>query len=366
MRPANIAFRVALLSFASIGVAHAQHSVRVATEIERVENPLLAPVNPGGATVIRISPSYIFETESDRIRSRFSMAAVLERSSNTQLLANRNYPSLGYTWGYTWPTASLELRASLAEAATRNTELRDFGRVTVDSRERTLAAGATWNKELTERTRLTVGLENHRVSYDSALLQDYREQELTTRLSWEATERATYFVEPGYARLTPSGLSPESTLNRWLVGATGQLTPEWSLTAFAGQARTGSARKVSNNVGGLRLAYAEGRLTSELELARDMEPVGTIAAYARTETARARVAYQLTESATVTASMAKSRTVGTTGGIGSVFALSLENQLAENWMSMLGVEDRKSKDALGLVGKGWAVRAGLVYLFSSR
>ncbi len=347
-------------------VAHAQHSVRLASEIERIENPLLSSVSPGGATVVRLVPSYEFETQSDRIRSRFSVGAVLERSSNTDLLASRNYPNLGYTWGYTWPTASLELRASLAESATRNTELQDFGRVTVDSRERTVLAGATWTKELTARTRMALGLEENRVSYDTPLLRGFSEQEISSRFSWEASQRTTYYVEPAYARLNPSGFGDTSTLTRWLVGMTGELAPDWSLTVFGGQARTGSVQKSTDNVGGLRLNYAGSRISSAVEWARDMEAVGTIAGYARTEALRLRVAYQLTDKATVAATASRTRSVGVASGVGSVISITLENELAERWSSVLGVDDRRATDAAGATGRGWAVRAGLVYLFSGR
>lgn len=346
--------------------ANAQQSVRLGAEVERIENPLLSNVSPGGATVVRLLPSYEYETQSDRIRSRFTLGAVLERSSNTQLLASRDYPSLGYTWGYTWPTASLELRASLAESATRNTELQDFGRVTVDSRERTVLAGAAWTKELTARTRMALGFEDNRVSYDTPLLRGYREQEINSRFSWEASERTSYFIEPAHARLTPSGAGATSTLNRLLVGMTGELAPDWSLTVFGGQARTGSRQKRSDNVGGLRLNYAGSRISSAVEWARDMEPVGTIAGYARTEALRLRVAYQLTDKATVAATASRSRSVGFTSGTGSVISVTLENELAERWSSVLGVEDRRATDVVGATGRGWAVRAGLVYLVSGR
>lgn len=355
---------------AGAGAVHAQHTGTVAVEVERIENPLLANVSPGGATVLRLIPNYAFETEGDRTRSRFTLGAVIERSSNTQLLASREYPSIGYTWAYTWPTSSLELRANLAEAATRNTELRDLGRVTVDSRERSFVTGATWNKELTARTRLILGAENNKVSYDSPLLEDFREQTVSSRLSWAASERTTYYVEPSYGRLTPSDAGPVSTLNRWRVGMVGELAPDWSLTASVGQARTGHAQRSTNGVGALLLAYSGSRLSSELEWARDMDAfgssIGGTSGYLRTEVLRLRVGYQLTESASLTASTTRSRSAGFAGGVGHVTGLMLENELGTNWSSTLGVEDRRSRDVVGVSGKGWAVRAGLVYLFTGR
>jgi hypothetical protein len=291
---------------------------------------------------------------------------VIERSSNTQLLASREYPSLGYTWTYAWPTASLELRANLAESATRNSELRDSGRVTVDSRERALTAGATWTKELTSRTRLAVGAENNRVTYDSPLLVDYREQEISTRLSWEQSEQASYYVEPVHGRLTPAGGGAASTVNRWRVGTVRELSPAWSLSASAGQARTGHPQNSTSGVGGVLLTYAGSRWTSSAEWVRDVDAVGFTTGYVKTEAVRLRVGYRITEGATLSASTARSRAVDVSGGIGSVSNLTLENEIGTNWNSILGVEDRRTKDVAGVSGRGWAVRAGLVYLFTGR
>lgn len=354
------------VSCAGTSAVHAQHSVSVATEVERIENPLLSPISPGGATVVRLIPAYTYETEAGRIRSRFSAGAVLESSSNTALVASRNYPSLGYVWGYTWPTASLELHANLAESATRNTLLEDVGRATVDSRERTVSTGANWNKELTARTRLGVSFLNYRVNYDTPLLEDFREQEISSRYTWEATERTSYYVEPAYSRRTPAGAGPVSTFSRWQAGVRGELGPDWVVTAYAGQGRTGGVQAITAGVGGLQLTYTGSRLTSEAEWSKGMDAIGSSAAYVRTEALRLRVGYRLSEGATLSASVTRTESTGLGGATGNVLGVMLENELSARWSSVLGVEDRKSRDFIGASGRGWAARAGLVYVFPGR
>lgn len=354
---------------ASATSVYAQHAVSIATEVERIENPSLAAVSPGGATVLRVIPNYTYETQGDRTRSRFSAGAVVERSNNTRLLANRTYPSLGYSWAYTWPTAELELRANLAESSTRNTELEDLGRVTVDSRERTMLTGATWRKELTSRSQLTLGAENQRVTYDSPLLQDYRQQEVSTRYSWDATERTTYYVEPAYARLTPTGgagTPVNSSRNRLLLGMRGQLAPDLELTASAGHVRARGASDLSGGVGGLRLTHTGSQLTSEVEWSRRIDAVGSVSGYVRTQVFRASLSYQLSEASTLSAGLTRSESAGVLASVGRVFSVALHHELNANWTSMLGVEDRRSRFISGDSGKGWSVRGGLVYMFPGR
>lgn len=356
----------AALLCAGAGSVNAQHTANVGVEVEHIENPLLSNVSSGSATIVRFIPSYALEVQGDRSRSRFTASAVVERSSNPQLLANRNYPSLGYTWGYSWPTADIELRANLAESATRNTQLREEGRVTVDSRERSFVTGGTWNKELTARTRLTLGLDNNRVQYDTPLLEDFREHVVLSRLSWEATERTTYYVEPRHARLTRTASGVESRSNRLVLGLRSELTPAWALNASAGRARISGFETSTASVGGLRLTHTGSRLTSEVEWLKEVEAVGTASGYVASKILSVRVGYQLSEGASLSASLARRESRGLVGGTGNVFGVALLNELGANWTSTLGVEDRRSRDLAGISGRGWSVRAGLVYWFSGR
>lgn len=366
MKKLPLALCIAASLCAGAGSVHAQYSLSVTGELEHIENPLLSSTSPGAATVLRVTPTYAYEARGDRWRSRFSAGAVLERSSDTALVANRNYPNVGYTWEYSWPTASLGLRANLAESATRITELEEFGRVTVDSRERSLATGARWEQELTASTRMALDVANSRISYDSPLLADYRELVASSRFSWEATERVAYFVEPGYSRLTPAGPGPSSTRVRWVTGVTGALAERWTLTAFVGQARTRVVQTATNSVGGVQLAYLGSRFSSSADWSRDVTASGLTPGYARTESLLVRVGYRITEDAAVSASMARSQSGGAMGSRGLISNLSLENELGASWSSRVGVEGRRTRALSGASASGWSIRAALVYAYPGR
>lgn len=350
---------------ASANTALAQHTFSMTSEVERVENPLLTNVSPGGVTVLRFAPSYAFETRGERYRSRLALSAVIERTSDTALLANRDFPSVGYTWGYAWPTSDLELRANLSESATRNTQFADFGRVTVDAREREFLTGARWNKEMTERTRLTLAANHREVDFDTPLLEDFRELSVSSRVTWDQSETEAYYFEPAYSRLTPRSGGPTSNQTRWLLGTTRALSQEWSLDAFGGQSRVSGLQTETGTVGGVRLNYAGNRVTGGLEWTRDVAPIGAVSRYVRNESLGVRVGYRLTEGATLAGRYSQSRSTDLTTGRGSLFAVSLDNQLADRWTSTVGVEERRSSGFGGLSGRGWAVRAGLVYSYSS-
>lgn len=366
MKTARTLLTYAAVLCACLGTAHAQMTLGLTAGVDRIDNPLLDAVNPGAVTLLRVEPTYAFVSESDRVRQRFSAGVVIERSSNTALLASREYPSLGYTWAYSSPTSSLELRAALADSATRNTEFEDAGRVTIDTRERTLEAGARWDQELTSRTRLVMELTSGRTRFDSALLEGYREQRLTSRFNWEANERLVYFFEPSYQRLLPSGSAPDASQSRWAVGMRGDLSSEWSLAASAGHARARGARVSKGTVTQLQLTYTGSLVTTGLEWSRDILASGTEAAYVTTQALGLRVGYRVAERSTLRFSYAQSRSDGGAGGRGSALGLAWEQELGANWTSSVGFEQRRSKDAAGATGKGKVIRAGLTYAYPGR
>lgn len=366
MMPLKTLFRVAAVLGVGVGSAHAQMSLGLTAGVDRVENPLLEPVSPGSVTLFRVEPTYVYLAQGDRIRQRFSAAAVVERSSDTALLASRQYPSLGYMWTYSWPTSSLEFRTALTDTATRNTQFRELGRVTVDTKERQLDAGVRWDQELTPRTRMLVDMSTGRTRFDSDVFEDYREQRASTRFSWEASERMVYFFEPSYRKLMPTGTDPDTSQNRWLIGVRGDLTPEWSIAASAGHARARGFQASKGTVTQLQLNYTGSRFTSGLEWARDLDTGGTEAVYVSTQSIGLRFGYRVAEGTLVRLGYAHSRSDGPTGGRGSTVSLNLDHELSAQWTWTMGFEDRRSSGETRETGRGKAIRAGLTYAYPGR
>jgi hypothetical protein len=359
--------RLAATLCAGIGAAHAQMTLGLTSGVERIENPRLEAVSPGGVTLLRLEPTYSYDVQGDRMRMQFNLGAVIERSSNTALTASREYPSLGYLWTYNWPASMLELRASLTDSATRNTEFRDLGRVVVDTKEREIETGARWEQELTKRTRLALSLTSGRTTFDSGLLAGYREQALTGRFTWEASERVVYYYEPSYRRLLPSGLGLDASQNRWLIGARGELSSEWSVTASAGQARARGDRPSKGTVTELQLAYAGSRATTAINWSRDLATSGTEASYVVAQTFGLNFGYQITERAILRVGYEQSLSDGAARGRGNTISLSLENELSAHWRSTLAFEDRRSRfSEIRSTGRGRSILAGLNYVYPGR
>ena len=110
-------------------------------EVVRVSNPDLAAESRGSVTLYRVHPQYTLQTVQGSSRTELSLGGMIERSSNTDLSANRTLPSVRVLWESSSPVDVFGLRASLEEASTRETEFAEFGRVTRDSTQRTGTLG---------------------------------------------------------------------------------------------------------------------------------------------------------------------------------------------------------------------------------
>ena len=155
--------------------AIAQNSLTVPLEAVRISNPDLSPESRGSVTLFRMHPQFTLRTTQGASSTELALGALIERSGNTDLSANRSLPSVRVLWENSSPVAVFGLRASLEEASTRETEFADFGRVTLDSKERTGSVGGTWTYNLTAGTALEMDLSHERVTYDTPLLVNHRE-----------------------------------------------------------------------------------------------------------------------------------------------------------------------------------------------
>jgi len=367
MKPALLKLALPVLLTAAGSSAWSQHAVLVPIEVEHIRNPGLAPESPGNVTLYRVSPQYAIETVADDRRSVVNLGAVLEHSSNTALSANRTHPSVGFLWESIAPTSVLGLRASLEEASTRSTEFAEFGRVTLDSSQRTGLLGATWSKELTPVHRLALATGYTRVRYDSPLFEAYRELAASANVQTELGEGARYFVEGSAARLSPEGTSPNATRAGLMLGYEAALTEALEWQAAIGVVRTSSVLAQRDPVGHLRLVYAGERAGYSLGFERTVAAGGSVGGYALTEALDASMSYALTANTSMDlgARRAKSRaSAGVEGALDSVgtsLSVRLRSEISQ-WWAMTFVYERRRLEVPGSrSANGHLVGLGFVY-----
>lgn len=366
--------------------ASAQNSLNVPMEVVRVSNPNLVPerradgdieaserdaMRRGDATLFRIHPQYTLQMVNAASRTELTLGGLIEHSSDTRLSANRNLPSVGVLWESNGPTQVIGLRASLAEESTREVEFTDFGRVALDSTQRTGSIGATWTAELTPSTDLELALSHARVKYDTPLLRDYGETGASARYRWQYGANSRYELTASTTRQRRDegvgiGYGGDEGRNRIsrhgvVLGYELELSEAVTLAASAGAMRTGSPDSRTHAVGGLRLAREGERVAYTLEWARDLSADGTTRGYTRADTFGVSFSYPITRNTTFAVGAGHARSLDGERDEGSLVYARIRSELTPFWAATAGLEHRRARSSGALSARGYAVILGLVY-----
>lgn len=383
MKPDYTSFLlVSALSLAG-SAAIAQNSLTVPMEVVRVSNPNLVPkggLDDGGAdgesadqrgsvTLLRIHPEYTLRSVRDGSRTELTLGGMIERSSNSDLSAHRSLPSVSVLWEGSSPTGVFGLRASLMEESTRETEFADFGRVTLDSTQRTGALGANWAKDLTSNTALELEAVYARVRYDTPLMRDYNETRMGAAHHWQRSADTRYSVTAVAARMRQDSRAAPLPEDDGRASRTGiglayetRLSEGIDLAASAGVARTSAPRRKTHSVGGLRLSHEGERIGYTLAWSRDVSASGLSDGYVLAETTETSLTYPFTAntSLSIGAEHARSLEVGREAGT-TVFA-RVRSELTPFWALTMGLEHRRVRPfGGGPNARGHSVAVGLVY-----
>jgi hypothetical protein len=358
--------------------AWAQNTLTVPMEVVHVSNPNLVPEGVGdasmrgSATLYRLHPQYTLQVVNEASRTELSLGGLIERSSDTALSAHSSLPSLGVLWESRAPTSVIQLRASLAEASTRETEFADFGRVALDSTQRTGSIGATWATELTSNTGVELEAFHASVKYDSSALRDFRDYQETggsVGHRWQASENSRYVLTASAARRQQEGdLAGGARSHQSRTGLVleyeANLSDGLTLAANIGVARAGSFEKETLSVGGLRLSGERERLTYTLEWRVDVSVDGTSRGYTRADNFGVSFGYAMSADTSLTVGASRARALSGERSEGSLMYALIRSELTPFWAVTAGLEHRRARTAGSPFARGHSVALGLVYTHS--
>jgi hypothetical protein len=350
----------------------AQNMLTVPMEVAFVNNPNLVPegvgddARRGNVTLYRLSPQYTLALGAGTSsRTELTLGALIERSSDTALSANRSLPNVGVRWEGRGPTSIIGLRASLAETSTRETAFTDFGRVAIDSTERTATIGATWTRELTPSTSVELETFHARVEYDTPVLRDYQETGANVRYRWQSNLNHRYSLTGGTVRQRQDrdavGAANRISRNELVLGYEVDLSPSVMLAANAGVARTNAVDSRTHAIGGFRLVNEGERLTYSVEWARSVSSDGTARGFTRADTLGGSVGYFLTANTLFTVGASRARSLDGERDEGTLAYARVRTELTSFWSVTGGLQHRRARSAGAPFARGHEVTVGLIY-----
>jgi len=341
--------------------AMAQNTLTVPIEVVRISNPGLVTESPGSVTLYRLNPQYTLRMVQDSSRTELSLGGLIERSSNTDLSASRTLPSVGLLWERSTPVAVLQLRASLEEASTRETEFAEFGRVTRDSTQRTGVLGGQWTRELEAGTSLELATSYLRVSYDTPFLVAYNEARGTVTYRFDSSPNARYALTASVARLNPDGSAESASRGGVGLGYEIDLSEGLTLSATAGAVRTTALSRKTHPVGFLRLTYLGERVRSDVGWSRDVSASGTVGGYVRSENVDGSMIFPFTADTSLSVGIGHARSLGGVRDATASANVRILSELTRFWMFTIGLEHRRSMPSGLPTAQGNAVALGLIY-----
>ncbi|MDF1483425.1 hypothetical protein [Extensimonas sp. H3M7-6] len=220
----------------------AQQAVSMPAEVEFDSNPELRPGSASSAVRYRLRPQYNYTYHVDDTNEWSAvLGANLERSSNTQVSANRQDPSVELKWLQKAPTSLWELNAKYSKASTRTTEFDQTGIVTADRTQTNRSVGANWGKYLTERWMANGGISQQWVDYDTNTLVSYRNSLASGGLSYDlaaSQKMSIFFAGSHYSPYANNFVLARSSSGMGLVfGYVGALSDKIDLNVQAGKVK---------------------------------------------------------------------------------------------------------------------------------
>lgn len=341
--------------------AAAQNALSVPVEIVRVSNPDLSAESRGSVTLYRINPQYTLQMVQGSARTELSLGAMVEKSSDTNLSADRTLPSIRALWEVSSPVSVVGLRASLVEASTRETEFAEFGRVTLDSKERRAEIGASLTQNMSEDSAINLDISHARVSFDNPLFVAYSESGATGAYRFRASSNSRYSLSVGASRLNPDGELDSGSRYELGAGFEVDLAEAVALSGSGGAVRTHALTSETHPVGALRLEYTGERIGYSLSWSRDVSSGGTLAGYTRSESYDATFTYPFSVNTSLSLGVGHTRSLEESEEAGSIAFARIRSELTRFWTLTLGLEQRRARASAGPSGQGRSVAMGLVY-----
>ncbi|MCU1761121.1 hypothetical protein NTD84_15535 [Pseudomonas sp. 14P_8.1_Bac3] len=266
----------AVLIFPCSGIAYAatwSSSVSVPSTVEYDSNPTLLSRNEKGVTRYIIAPNLNLVGTSGPDEYQVGLGVNVVRSSDTNIVSNREDPRLKFGWQRETETGAFGLTARYEESSTLSSTVQDTGVVSPDATQTLYGLAGNWRTALSERSTLLNETEFNHVTYDINSLTDY--DELSNRLSYTYawSDRMELFTRLGLKRYEPDTGSTGST-----VGSSNSYTPDIGMNyqfsdRFRGSVYVGANEISGTNSGpsaqgGLTLNYSGDRVEASIDAGR--------------------------------------------------------------------------------------------------
>lgn len=273
----RVGIATAILTLPHSGVAYAatwQSAVALPMTVEHDTNPLLNPGNQKAVTRTIIAPDVTLLGTSGADEFRFGLGVNVERSSDPDIVLDREDPRVLLGWQRETEKGAFGLAAKYVETSTLSTTVLDTGVVAPDGTQKLYSLAGNWKIALTERSTLANDTEYASVNYDIDTLTSY--DELATRFTWSYawSERTELFTRFGVRHYEPESDAVVESSDSYTptVGVNYQFSERFKGSLYAGVNKVSGTGDGPTGQGGVTLQYTGERVETSFDASR-----GTVA-----------------------------------------------------------------------------------------
>lgn len=239
-----------------------QHGFSVTLNSDYDTNPTLSASAKQAIWRFSASPGYSLSRSSGPDSLNAKLGLSVQRSSDENVSAGRQDPTLSVGWNRQSPTGSFGVSASYAEASTRVTEFQDTGLVAVDGSKATQSLSANWSRSLDERRALSLNAGYTGISYSSGGLTGYNTLSTGATLSDTWNERVAPYLRLSASHYAPDVGGADSDSYDLMAGVSLTRSERLSLDLSAGINQTLAQTERNGWQGSLKLNYATDERSS--------------------------------------------------------------------------------------------------------
>ncbi|VVC83667.1 hypothetical protein [Sideroxydans sp. CL21] len=274
---------------------------------EYVTNPLLNPALQGlSAWRSTVNPNYMLTNVSGADQLKAGIDLLLIHSSNTSIIADGGFPTATLGWNRQGDKSKFDVTTSYNVASTMTAMPSTTGLVSANSTSTTRNLSAVWNRELSERTTLTLNgaytYTNFSGGGNNIGLTDFVVQTSGVKINYVLNEHSATFLNFSYVDYVPTGGGPNSRIYNSLLGLIWSASERLDWTLQAGPSRLENSSSVAGNTttattslqGGMTMNY-KGQLSNlVLNANRQSTPSG-LGSIILTEQVSGSLSYDLSE-----------------------------------------------------------------------
>ena len=265
---------MAILTLPCSGMTYAgtwQSAVALPMTVEHDSNPLLLTTDEKAVTRTIIAPDYTLVGNFDRDQWQFGLGVNVERSSDTDVVSDREDPRLSFSWQRETEKGGYGLTARYIESSTLSTEVQETGVTdSNDGTQKLSNIGGNWRTALTERSTLVNETDYTHVEYDTDSLTNY--DELTTRFSllYQWSERVELFTRSEATRYEPKDETTLGSSNSYtqVAGVNFQISEKFTGSVYGGVNKVSDSDSGATGQGGANLRYTGERVETSVDASR--------------------------------------------------------------------------------------------------